>query len=247
VRDVAADIFVVACGGIESIHVSHALRAARPGAPDLPARYTGFADHPKAFVGDVVPAGNAPLLEYLARIHRTRRRLIAFGLPEDDVRRDGLGNHTVFLTPSAGVDPRGAPNPRAPWRVMISLEQLPEDDNYVAVAPSAVCWHVSGETRADAAAFLERLAPRLEPFVGRARIDINIKAGVSYRGASHHAAALPMGDAGRGQVDRDGRFHDVANLYCVSSAVFPLAGSANPTMTVVALARRLARRRLVET
>jgi choline dehydrogenase-like flavoprotein len=56
-----------------------------------------------------------------------------------------------------------------------------------------------------------------------------------------------MGDAGRGQVDRDGRFHDVANLYCVSSAVFPLAGSANPTMTVVALARRLARRRLVET
>jgi choline dehydrogenase-like flavoprotein len=226
-RVVEAAAFVVACGGIESIHVSHALRSARPGARPLQQRYRGFADHPKAFVGDIVPSGRVPLLEYLEHTHRARRRLIAFGLPEDEILRDDLGNHTVFVTQVAAG---------APWQVMISLEQFPEPENYIAVSPPDVCWGVSERTRADGRAFLARMAPRLESLIGRARID----AGVAYRGASHHAAALPMGEAGVGHVDRDCRFHDVANLFCVSSAVFPIAGSANPTMTIVALARRLA-------
>jgi choline dehydrogenase-like flavoprotein len=47
-------------------------------------------------------------------------------------------------------------------------------------------------------------------------------------------------DPRRGVVDADCRVHGIANLYIAGSSVFPTSGSANPTLTVVALALRLA-------
>ena len=47
-------------------------------------------------------------------------------------------------------------------------------------------------------------------------------------------------DPARGVVDADGRVHDVANLFVAGSSVFPTSGTANPTLTIVALALRLA-------
>jgi choline dehydrogenase-like flavoprotein len=61
------------------------------------------------------------------------------------------------------------------------------------------------------------------------------------RGARHHMGTTRMHpDPGRGVVDADGRVHGVANLYIAGSSVFPTSGSANPTLTIVALALRLA-------
>ena len=47
-------------------------------------------------------------------------------------------------------------------------------------------------------------------------------------------------DPKRGVVNADGRVHGVQNLYIAGSSVFPTAGRANPTFTLVALALRLA-------
>lgn len=47
-------------------------------------------------------------------------------------------------------------------------------------------------------------------------------------------------DATRGVVDPDCRVHGVENLYCAGASVFPTGGHANPTLTIVALAIRLA-------
>jgi choline dehydrogenase-like flavoprotein len=57
----------------------------------------------------------------------------------------------------------------------------------------------------------------------------------------HHIGTARMGSDPRSSVvDADCRVHDVHNLYVAGAAVFPTSGQANPTLTLVALALRLA-------
>lgn len=62
------------------------------------------------------------------------------------------------------------------------------------------------------------------------------------RGARHHIGTTRMhADPCRAVVDADCRVQGIANLYVAGSSVFPTSGAANPTLTIVALALRLAR------
>jgi len=62
---------------------------------------------------------------------------------------------------------------------------------------------------------------------------------------AHAMGATRMAvDPKNGVVDRDCRVHGIANLWIASSSVFPVAGSANPTVTIVALALLVADRLL---
>src|SRR5690606_3237026 len=67
---------------------------------------------------------------------------------------------------------------------------------------------------------------------------------------THHPAVLGIGnhqigtarmhaDPQKGVVDENCKVHGIENLYIVGSSVFPVAGAANPTLTVVALSIRL--------
>ena len=57
----------------------------------------------------------------------------------------------------------------------------------------------------------------------------------------HHIGTARMGiDSHNSVVDPDCRVHGVSNLFIASAAVFPTSSQANPTLTVVALALRLA-------
>jgi choline dehydrogenase-like flavoprotein len=59
----------------------------------------------------------------------------------------------------------------------------------------------------------------------------------------HHIGTARMGtDPACSVVDADCRVHEVSNLFIASAAVFPTSSQANPTLTVVALALRLANR-----
>jgi choline dehydrogenase-like flavoprotein len=60
-------------------------------------------------------------------------------------------------------------------------------------------------------------------------------------GGKHHMGTTRMhSDPRHGVVDPDCRVHGMANLYLAGSSVFPTGGYVNPTLTIVALAIRLA-------
>ena len=57
----------------------------------------------------------------------------------------------------------------------------------------------------------------------------------------HHMGTTRMSDDPRtGVVGKDCRVHGIANLYIAGSSVFSTSGYANPTLTIIALASRLA-------
>jgi len=57
----------------------------------------------------------------------------------------------------------------------------------------------------------------------------------------HHIGTARMGRDPRSSVtDADGRVHGVENLFVAGAALFPTSGQANPTLTIVALALRMA-------
>jgi choline dehydrogenase-like flavoprotein len=85
-----------------------------------------------------------------------------------------------------------------------------------------------------------------ESGLGELRLDPNesdIEAVVRRDGAygGHHIGTARMGDsAATGVVDSQCRVFGVNNLYLAGSAIFPTSSQANPTLTIVALALRLA-------
>lgn len=79
--------------------------------------------------------------------------------------------------------------------------------------------------------------------LGRLRIDRTIEETTvpPLRWGWHHMGTTRMAHSSRaGVVDADCRLHGVPNLYVAGSSVFPTAGDNFPTLTIVALAIRLA-------
>jgi len=68
-----------------------------------------------------------------------------------------------------------------------------------------------------------------------------------FRGGYHHLGTTRMHrDPARGVVDADCRVHGVDNLFIAGSSVFPTSGCSNPTLTLLALALRMADRLRLE-
>lgn len=60
-------------------------------------------------------------------------------------------------------------------------------------------------------------------------------------GGNHHMGTTRMSNNPKsGVVDKDSKIHGIDNLYVAGSSVFPTSGTAHPTLTIVALALRLA-------
>jgi choline dehydrogenase-like flavoprotein len=60
-------------------------------------------------------------------------------------------------------------------------------------------------------------------------------------GSCHHeAGTLFMGSPGSSVTDKDGRFHHISNVFVAGPALFTRIGSANPSLTAMALARNTA-------
>ena len=152
---------------------------------------------------------------------------IAFSGAWGDELADALKDYTrlaaTFIT---GEDPAQARN---------GVRLHPEEkDDYGLPAPV-----VSYEDHANAApmrAHAERQAHALFEAVGATRV-VPFRVNM----ATHNLGTCRMSaDPRDGVCDAFGRAHDVDNLYISDGSAFPSSGSANPTLTIVALAIRQA-------
>lgn len=137
-----------------------------------------------------------------------------------DVHGEQIPNRNSRITLSSETDSLGVP------KVNIDWQYLPQD--IVSVR----------KTIAVLAEELDRCG------VGHLEVDdVNFEKDLMRFGAygGHHIGTARMGlNAETSVVNENCRVHEVSNLFIASSAVFPTSSQANPTLTITALALRLA-------
>ena len=135
--------------------------------------------------------------------------------------------------------------------VVYFCEQPPDPASRVTLGPE---WDALGvprvvlDWRIDPA--VTRSVLRLQEILGEeraargiGRLEPGRAEELRFTDASHHMGTTRMATSPTaGVVDTDCRVHGVRNLYVAGSSVFPSCGHANPTLTIVALALRLADR-----
>jgi choline dehydrogenase-like flavoprotein len=136
-------------------------------------------------------------------------------------RMEQSPNPDSRVTLSTEKDALGMPRVRLDWR-LTALEK-----RSIRVLHELL-GHEVGRTGIGRLQFREWLLDADEvwpPFVG---------------GGWHHMGTTRMStDPKKGVVDPDCRVHGLANLYIAGASVYPTAGAANPTLTLVSLSLRL--------
>jgi choline dehydrogenase-like flavoprotein len=134
------------------------------------------------------------------------------------------------------------------FQLLVNLEQRADPENRVVLAQkrdffgvqrAELHWRWRAEEQAELEKLRRLLAAGLEnPGLGRVEIRSGQRPDPN---SHHHAGTTRMSEDPRyGVVDGDGRVHETDNLYVTGASIFPSAGFANPTLTIVALALRLA-------
>lgn len=182
--------------------------------------------------------------------------------------RDGLLQAVGILSPrgrvhesaadvqrSISLSAAPAADPTTVYQLRLMLEQAPNVDSRVMLGDARdalglrvarLDWRLSDLDTHTLARTMDLFARAFgRTNVGRLRIDDWVlddpTSWLGLTGGNHHMGTTRMSDdANSGVVDRNARVHGVANLYVAGSSVFPTSGYANPTLTLTALAHRLA-------
>ena len=189
-----------------------------------------------------LPNASATLYACLSpALTRLRDKLDAYGVLRPAQRLLPRGGHLWSRHPAPARVFSG-------FTVLLNLEQSPHPDNRVRLgarrdALGSPLPELHWQWRAADRERLERLrmvvARELEEAgLGRITVDAN---GPPDPNAHHHAGTTRMhADERRGVLDPHGRVHSLDNLHLSGASAFPTAGFANPVLTIIALAVRLA-------
>lgn len=171
----------------------------------------------------------------------------------DLARRDMLLAGWHFLTDGYSVKPSTNRDIGIWMGVGGSCEQVPNPDSRVSLSAQRdaldlprikLNWRLTEQDRLSFYTQLHALALELGALgIGRLRMKVADQGEwpQPLGGGSHHMGTTRMSDdALRGVVDRNCKVHEIDNLYVAGSSVFPTSGVSNPTLTIVALALRLA-------
>jgi choline dehydrogenase-like flavoprotein len=146
--------------------------------------------------------------------------------------------------------------PGARFRVGLTCEQEPDPESRIVLSKQTdalgirranVRWKLTDLTGRTLRQFAELVR---EQFRAVGVGDIDLDPWLDHDSGSwrdhiadqyHHIGTARMSESPRqGVVDRNCCLHAVSNLYVAGSAVFPTSGHSNPTLTLLALAMRLA-------
>ena len=236
---------------------------------DLVGRF--FMEHPHVRAGALLPSVGTEALA-LYRPHRRGRITVMGCLVPSQaaLRRERLASLTCWLgrplasdgfvsaLSRSAVDADAAGPSQGDGGILLvsECEQAPNPDSRITLAEERdqlgmrkvkLDWRLEpGDrhslrrghallARALGASGTGRLKPALE--------DDDAPWPRELEGGRHHMGTTRMHvDPKRGVVDANARVHGIDNLYLAGSSVFPTSGAANPTLTIVALAIRLADR-----
>ena len=266
-RRVAAGHVVLAAGGLEVPRILLASNDRHPAGlgngRDLVGRF--YQDHLKINRARFVPG---PLLRRLAGAVQTRprpRTTLCIGLPDAEQERLGVLEASLFLQPNyvnrlgqarallSGRRPvRDGHGAVGRYTAKFTLEQAPapesrvrlsRDRDALGVPKLVIDWRLGPLDRHGFETSLREIARRTEAS-GLGRLDCG-GAPNPFEDATdsaHHMGTTRMG-AGphEGVVDRDCTVFGIPNLHVASSSVFPTGAGYSPSLTILALSRRVAR------
>ena len=105
-------------------------------------------------------------------------------------------------------------------------------------------WQINAQDTLDVRAGIEHLGAEFRRFnLGAVQLLLDQRSEDSHEilGQFHQMGTTRMSsDPKKGVVDSQCRVHGISNLYVAGGSVFPTSGWVNPTLTIVALALRLA-------
>lgn len=192
--------------------------------------------------GDGPRAGRALLRRHLANVGAGMPQLARFSV--DWLARHVLAGRKLPYVAAVGRD--GA------FTLDYNAEQVPNPDSRVTLGGEVdflglprlkVDWRVSA-LDVESIVVAHRLLARRIAHSGTGILEVDdqaIRTGYNAIGGHHIGTARMADTPAQGVVDRDCRMFGLENLYVAGSAVFPTSSHANPTLTIVALAARLAR------
>jgi choline dehydrogenase-like flavoprotein len=151
---------------------------------------------------------------------------VGIGIVARRYRLNRLARRTHLFTI---VEPEPSPDSRV---------TLSDERDSLGVNRPRLTWHLTSRVERTLVRAQQILAEELEQ-IGAGNLEFESRGDPHW--CCHHIGTTRMStDARYGVVDADCRVHGVQNLYVAGSSVFPTAGSDLPTLTIVALAIRLA-------